>query len=406
MDATANRELGDKFDVRGFPTLKFFRGGKPTEYNGGRTEDEIVAWVTKKSGPAFKTLSEGDALTAFKADNEVAVVGYFSDAASEAAEAFKAAAAGVDTVPFALVGDAALFDGAADGSIVAHRQFEGEDDAVFDGAAEGDAVASWVSSVSLPLVIPFTSATASKIFSGPITTHFLLFLDTAAAGSGDVVTQFRAAAVAGKGDALFITVGPEEDRVMGYFDISAEDLPTAVLVAMPEGSAMKKFAFPKNAEGEHDFTTEAFSAFVGDFKSGALKPFLKSEEVPAEGEDYDGHVKIIVGKSFEAVALDASKDVLVEFYAPWCGHCKALAPEYEKAAAHFADNEGVVVAKVDATANEVDIAGVDVKGFPTLYFFPAGSNEPSLFEGDRTEEGIVAFLEKNAASAAGGEEEL
>jgi protein disulfide isomerase len=351
-------------------------------------------------------VATAEELKTFTAASDVAVVGFFSDAA--AADAFKAAASSVDGTPFALVEDAAIAEaaGAADGKIVAFRAFDGEDDATFDGEDDAAAIAKWVASVSLPLVIPFTSATANKIFAGPITTHFLLFLDTADEANAATLVEFRQTATEKKGEVLFITVGPEEDRVMGYFDITAEDTPTAVLVSMPEGSGMKKFAFPKNAEGVHDFTTVAFSAFVDSFTSGALKPFLKSEPIPEEGEDYDGNVKILVGKNFEAVAFDDSKDVLVEFYAPWCGHCKSLAPEYEKAAEHFSDVDTIVLAKVDATANEVDVKGVDVKGFPTIYFFPAGSSTPETFDGDRTAEGVISFLEKNAKSDLSAKEDL
>ncbi|CAE7262187.1 pdi-2 [Symbiodinium sp. KB8] len=399
VDATANRELGDRFDVRGFPTLKFFRGGKPTEYGGGRTADEIVNWVTKKSGPAFKVLEGADGVKAFAADAEVAVVGFFSDDSTDAAAAFKAVAGAVDSVPFGIVADAdaASANGVSDGAIVAFRSFEGEEDAVFEGDVTVDALTTFVNSAALPLVVPFSSANANKIFSGPIMNHFLLFVDVADKSSADLMAAYRQAAVDRKGTVLFITVGPAEDRVMGYFDISAEDTPTAVLVSMPEGAAMKKFAYPK-VDGKHDFSTEALVQFVDDFSAGKLKPFLKSEPIPADGEDYDGNVKVIVGKSFEAVALDESKDVLVEFYAPWCGHCKALAPEYEKAAEHFEDVDSVVIAKVDATANEVDHPGVNVQGFPTLYFFPAGSNTPVTFDGDRTADGIIEFINKNAAS--------
>lgn len=50
--------------------------------------------------------------------------------------------------------------------------------------------------------------------------------------------------------------------------------------------------------------------------------------------------------------------MLVEFYAPWCGHCKALAPKYDDLAAKLEGVDSVVIAKMDSTENEIDIAGV------------------------------------------------
>jgi len=76
-------------------------------------------------------------------------------------------------------------------------------------------------------------------------------------------------------------------------------------------------------------TTENILKFFEDFKSGALKATLKSEEIPATQTE---NVYVLVGKSFPSVVYDETKDVLVEFYAPWCGHCKSLAPKYEELA--------------------------------------------------------------------------
>ena len=60
---------------------------------------------------------------------------------------------------------------------------------------------------------------------------------------------------------------------------------------------------------------------------GSIKRHLKSEEIP----DNSGNaVKVVVGKNFNDLVLDPTKNVFVEFYAPWCGHCKSLAPVWEE----------------------------------------------------------------------------
>lgn len=68
---------------------------------------------------------------------------------------------------------------------------------------------------------------------------------------------------------------------------------------------------------------------MDDVLEGRVTPFLKSEDIP---ESNDAPVKVVVGKSFDQIVLDDSKDVLVEFYAPWCGHCKSLEPKYDELA--------------------------------------------------------------------------
>merc|ERR1711937_302004 len=72
VDATEESKLAEKFEVRGYPTLKFFRNGKPTEYNGGRTADTIVTWVEKKTGPPAVALDSVDAAKTFIEDNDIA----------------------------------------------------------------------------------------------------------------------------------------------------------------------------------------------------------------------------------------------------------------------------------------------------------------------------------------------
>ena len=66
------------------------------------------------------------------------------------------------------------------------------------------------------------------------------------------------------------------------------------------------------------YRIENLQAFVNDLDEGNLEPYIKSEAVP---EKNDGGVKVAVAKNFDDV-VPKDKDVLIEFYAPWCGHCK------------------------------------------------------------------------------------
>merc|ERR1711933_559025 len=96
VDATEESATAEKFEVRGYPTLKFFKNGKPMEYGGGRTADTIVSWLEKKTGPPALALADVEAAKKFVADNKVAVVGFFKDQTTDAAKAFLEVAASLD----------------------------------------------------------------------------------------------------------------------------------------------------------------------------------------------------------------------------------------------------------------------------------------------------------------------
>ncbi|KAI7999177.1 hypothetical protein LOK49_LG10G00949 [Camellia lanceoleosa] len=87
-------------------------------------------------------------------------------------------------------------------------------------------------------------------------------------------------------------------------------------------------------------------------------------------------------------------NVPLEFYAPWCGHCKNLAPILDEVGVSFESDADVVIAKIDATTNDVPIDIFDVKGYPTLYFRLAGGNLLQ-YNGELTKEDTIYFIQKN-----------
>ena len=104
------------------------------------------------------------------------------------------------------------------------------------------------------------------------------------------------------------------------------------------------------------------------------------------------NVQTLTSDNFDKIAL-GNKAALVEFYAPWCGHCKQLAPIYEELATVFAgDADDVVIAKVDATEEEELGRKYDIKGFPTIKFFPSGGAAAEEYQGGRSLEDFVSFI--------------
>jgi len=102
--------------------------------------------------------------------------------------------------------------------------------------------------------------------------------------------------------------------------------------------------------------------------------------------------------TFDKIVLDPKKHVLVEFYAPWCGHCKSLAPVWEKLGTVFAHQADVVIARIDADSNKKSGGKFGIEGFPTLKWFPKDKKEGVAYEGGRELSDLVDYVNKNTGS--------
>lgn len=399
VDATEEKEIGSRFEVKGFPTIKFFNTGKPTDYSGGRTSADIVSYMKKKSGPPAVTINTVEDLTNTQEANDAFVVGYFADVTSAEAKAFTTAASQDEDNVYTITSSAdvkAELGLSADTVVVLKAFDEGRNDMA--AGTDSAAIADFVAGNVIPLINTYSREKAKKIFGSPVKVHALFFTDGDADHHEKTVESFKSAASEHKGKVLFVNIPSTEKNILDYFGLTEGDLPAFVLADMSE-QGMKKYPF----SGE--ITSDAVSAFVGEFNAGTLKPTLKSET--PEPADTEGPVTVLRGESFADIVVNNDKDVLVEFYAPWCGHCKKLAPIYDELGEKFQDNDNVVIAKMDATANEIDVDGVNVSGFPTLIFFKGNDKKnPVTYKGGRDLESFVSYLEENAHHSVSVSDEL
>ncbi|CAL5211272.1 unnamed protein product [Lathyrus oleraceus] len=392
VDASLENELAHEYDVQGFPTIYFFVDGVHKPYSGQRTKDAIVTWIKKKIGPGVYNITTLDDAERVLTSETTVVLGFLNSLVGAESDELAAASKLEDGVNFyqtVIPNVAKLFHIDPNVTRPALVLLKKEEEKLnhFDGQFVKAAIANFVSSSKLPLVTTFTRESAPVIFESPIKKQLLLFVtkkDTA-----KFIHVFQEASKIFKGKLIFVHVEMDNEEVgkpvADYFGISKK---TPKVLAFTGSDDGRKFLL----DGE--VTVDNIKAFGEDFLEDKLKPFLKSDPIP---ESNNGDLKIVVGNNFDEIVLDESKDVLIEIYAPWCGHCQALEPTYNKLAKHLRSIDSIVIAKMDGTTNEHPRAKSD--GFPTLLFYPAGkkSSDPITVNVDRTVVAFYKFLKKHAS---------
>jgi len=112
-----------------------------------------------------------------------------------------------------------------------------------------------------------------------------------------------------------------------------------------------------------------------------------------------GKVVSLTDEDFESNSINDVEFALVEFFAPWCGHCKKLEPEFTSAAQQMKDiDPNVLFAAVDATTEKIESSRQGVRGFPTLKWYVNGVAVD--YTGERNARSIVNWVTKKIGSPA------
>jgi len=270
VDCTVDNELCGQYNVKGYPTVIFFKNGNKKDYDGPRTMEGIISWLDKKSGPVSVDLTTAESIAEFSNPNYV--IGYFSEK-NEAYKAYIAAAEDPRLVDmkFGLVSDSSLFNGNAEGSIDYFTK-EGKEDVPSDKTATADDIATYLFDSTFP-VFQEVDASNFKSYASRKKKLVLAWIKTKGENAAQEIEVLSKLAPSypefSFGYISHENFGPNMDR-MGA---SGKVVPAITLLSFSDNK-------PITFEKEGEWNEESVKEWIEGVLSGKYKYKLKSEELP------------------------------------------------------------------------------------------------------------------------------
>eukprot|EP00397_Hematodinium_sp_SG-2012_P025152 GEMP01026253.1.p1 GENE.GEMP01026253.1~~GEMP01026253.1.p1 ORF type:complete len:461 (+),score=123.10 GEMP01026253.1:90-1472(+) len=372
VDATEEKVAAGKYDVQGFPSLKYFYKGEVSDYDGGREEKDFIDWADDITSPAVSTETP-------PAPTTRPIIMLYANELNKDFEsvAEKNRKAGK------------FYHVVSDANKITHQHPHEEINELT--TLDEASITTFITNNKLPLVGVLDGKTFQEYTTSGTGLIWSLF-PMEAAGELEKVARENmplmksiANATRGKYAVTYTDTTEFAQAIEGMLGVT--EFPAIVI--QKKAGDKQKFVYDGPIEAEKVIQ------YIADIDSGKIVAKLKSEPIPEE----QGDVKVVVGDNLKEIVFSPTKDVLFEVYAPWCGHCKKLEPEYEKLAAKVVKDidEYVTIAKMDGTANDSPVESIEWSGFPTMVFIKAGSEEVLPYNGDRNAEGMWKYIKENGS---------
>lgn len=394
LDATVHKKAATKENIEGFPTVKLYVNGKAIDYNGERTKDEVLAFLDKKTGPVSTKLEtiddivsvkdgkrDGNGLRCILGTNSENIQKIYEDTARTEDDYMF-----YHTTPELLV---KLFPEAKEDSIVLFKNFD-EFMVIYKEKIESAKLQEFLASNSVPLAGDVDLKLIKMVFAPRGRTGVFLFVNPDTENVETLKGELKKAATDLRSPERAFAVADLKTqwggRVAEVFGIEESTLPQLEVVMMKEDIVRYRLT--------GQITDANIKQFLEDCDAGKVERFFKSEPEPT---DNDGPIRKVVGKTFKREVLDNDDDIMMLFYAPWCGHCKKFEPIYEELAKTLSENKKLKLMKIDGAANDVE--GHQIEGFPTIKFFPGKDKKnPIPYEGERSAADVAKFIKEKASN--------
>jgi len=384
-----------KYGVSGYPTLKIFRNGEfSQDYQGSRDSAGIVQYMKKQAEPTSKEISTLVELNK-KLESDTAVIVGFFDKDDEIKTEFMTVADQLrESHTFAHTSSEEVMAelGHRDAMVIfrpkhLNSKFEPNKE-VFTGTETSFYMKKFIEETVHGMVGHMTSENEAQFKKPVCVVYFKVDYKLNPKGTNYWRNRVLKVATEFQNKVMKFAIASKTDfqRFLSDVGFKTDDEEVNVVIRSDDGSKYKM---------TEKFSVDNFKAFLTQYFNAELTPYIKSEAVP---EENDGPVKVVVGQTFDEIVNDPNKDVLIEFYAPWCGHCKNLEPIYKELGEKVKDVKDIVIAKMDATANDVPPT-FKVEGFPTIYFAPMNNKDkPLKYSGARDVDSFVEYLQREATN--------
>ncbi|PNP80407.1 hypothetical protein FNYG_06006 [Fusarium nygamai] len=362
----------DDSQVFTVPTLKYTTGNNElVTYKEALDAPSVVKYIERQSGSPVADLSEENHLD-FARSFRVAVIAFLGSGNQHERKVFDAVAE--KWRAHYSFGNVHGLEKDSKGPSIAVYTQEEEDPVYYRGPFTVSDVEAFLRDATQPLIREYDPIIHEEAMKDdkPLAQIFYNKRDDRA----ELVKSLVPLAKKYKDQLTFMTVlAPDYPKRCEQMHLS-KDIKRGFAIASTQGRAypMSEKVFNANRVAKH----------VAAYQAGSLTPSIKSEPVP-EVSTTQPFLTKLVGSNFDDLVFDKTKDVLVEYYVPWCQYCIDLHAVMNELGSKYAKlglSDKVALASINVDANDVPI---EIESYPSIRLYRAGTNEIVSFTGNFTE---------------------